>query len=99
MAIDPSLSFPEAFQFAMVVASTVGYGDYSGRKPPHSGVDRFVILIYAFASIALLAEIASTIMTYAAEKKQLQKSEKFMDGSLLTEKQLLDFDTNGDGTI
>jgi len=89
------VTWAQTFHFSIVTMSTVGYGDWA----PVSRAGRVFGAFYILAGVSLLANFAGILVDHFIKERELKFSHKFLNNSLVTPKQLLQFDTNGDGSV
>jgi len=89
------LTFAQTFQFCLCTMSTVGYGDWA----PTTRAGRVFGSFYILVGVSLLANFAGILVNHFIKERELKFSHKFLNSSLVSPKQLLQFDSNGDGSI
>merc|ERR1719499_2014875 len=89
------LTYANCVHYSMVTMSTVGYGDWA----PATAGGRAFAACYILSGVTLLANFAGIVIGYMIKRQELLDSHKFLNESLVTPEQILDFDMDGDGEI
>lgn len=89
------LSYANTFHFCIVTMATVGYGDWA----PATSAGRCFGGFFLIFGVILLAHFASIVIDFYLRRQELINSTAFLNDSLVTPEQLLDFDMNGDQEI
>jgi len=89
------VTWGQAFHFCIVTMSTVGYGDWAPSTRWGRAFGSFYILI----GVSRLANFAGILVDYFMKERQLKASHDVLNNSLMSPGQLLQFDTNGDGSV
>jgi len=92
---DFPLTFANTFHFSLVTMSTVGYGDWA----PYTASGRAFGAFFILCGVTLLANFAGIVVGYFLQREELLNSQEFLNNSLVTPEQILDFDMDGDGEI
>jgi len=89
------LTYANTFHFSLVTMSTVGYGDWA----PYTNGGRAFGAFFILCGVTLLANFAGIVVGYFLQREELLNSQEFLNNSLVTPEQILDFDMDGDGEI
>lgn len=84
-----------SFEWNFVTLSTVGYGNVS----PGTAAGKVFTCFYIATGVTTLAYFGTTVFEYIEDKKAEAFREQMIAGALINEAQLLEFDTDGDGSI
>lgn len=89
------LTYANTFHFSLATMSTVGYGDWA----PYTASGRAFGSFFILCGVTLLANFAGIVVGYFLQREELLNSQEFLNNSLVTAEQILDFDMDGDGEI
>jgi len=90
-----NLTYANTFHFSLATMSTVGYGDWA----PYTTSGRAFGSFFILCGVTLLANFAGIVVGYFLQREELLNSQEFLNNSLVTPEQILDFDMDGDGEI